>query len=103
MVTAIVDCSFYLRGRRFVIECEHQALKPLFETRLKGAIYERWIAVLQQYSFEIRYKPARDMEAPDALFRIPKTGDTEEFSSPDIEDPFFPYKTEIVGEIIVEG
>ena len=54
MVTTILDCSFYLRGRRFIIECDHQALKPLFEKQLKGAIYESWIAILQQYSFEIR-------------------------------------------------
>lgn len=61
LVTAILDCSFYFRGRHFIIECDHQALKPLFEKQLKGAIYECWIAILQQYSFEIRYKAAKEI------------------------------------------
>lgn len=41
MVTTILDCSLYLRTRPFVVECDHQALKPIFQNRLKGAIYER--------------------------------------------------------------
>ena len=55
LVTAILDCSDYLRGRRFIVECDHQTLKPLFQKQLKGAIYERWIAILQQYNFDLRY------------------------------------------------
>ncbi|VDI42521.1 Hypothetical predicted protein [Mytilus galloprovincialis] len=62
MVTAVLECSSYLRTQPFVIECDHQALKPLFSNQLKGAIYERWIAILQQYNFEIQYKPAREMQ-----------------------------------------
>ena len=41
MVTSIIDCASYLRGRQFVVECDHQALKMLFQKNLKGAIYER--------------------------------------------------------------
>ncbi|CAC5388074.1 unnamed protein product [Mytilus coruscus] len=103
MVTAILDCSVYLRGRRFIVECDHQALKPLFQKQLKGAIYERWIAILQQYNFDLRYKPARDMQVADALSRIPRQDISDGFISPDIEDPYFPYKEEIVGDINIEG
>ena len=103
MVTAILDCSVYLRGRRFIVECDHQALKPLFQKQLKGAIYERWIAILQQYNFDLRYKPARDMQVADALSRIPRQEISDGFISPDIEDPYFPYKEEIVGDINIEG
>ncbi|VDH99271.1 Hypothetical predicted protein [Mytilus galloprovincialis] len=71
MVTAILDCSMYLRGQKFVVECDHQALKPLFQKQLKGAIYERWIAILQQFNFELRYKPGKDMQVADALSRAP--------------------------------
>ncbi|CAG2237235.1 unnamed protein product [Mytilus edulis] len=37
MVTAILDCSVYLRGRRFIVECDHQALKPLFQKTAEGS------------------------------------------------------------------
>lgn len=67
MVTAILDCASYLRGERFIVECDHQALKPLFQKQMKGAIYERWIAILQQFNFEIRYKAASQMQVADTL------------------------------------
>ncbi|CAC5394520.1 unnamed protein product [Mytilus coruscus] len=100
MVTAILDCSMYLRGQKFVVECDHQALKPLFQKQLKGAIYERWIAILQQFNFELRYKPGKDMQVADALSRAPKKSSTTGFESPDQLDPYFPYHTENVGNII---
>ena len=100
MVTAVLDCSMYLRGNAFIVECDHQALKPLFQKQLKGAIYERWIAILQQFNFEVRYKPAREMQVPDALSRIPKETNNDGSESPDIIDPYFPYYSEDVGNII---
>ena len=36
MVTAVLDCSMYLRVNPFIVECEHQDLKPLFQKQLKG-------------------------------------------------------------------
>jgi hypothetical protein len=67
LVTSIVENSRYLRGNKFILECDHQALCPLFQNKFKGAIYDRWLAVLQQYNFEIRYKPASQMQVADAL------------------------------------
>jgi hypothetical protein len=58
VVTSIIDCASYLRGNKFTVECDHQALKPLFQNKLRGAIYDRWLAVLQQFNFDIKYKPA---------------------------------------------
>lgn len=69
VVTCIVDNSSYLRGNEFIVECDHQALRPLFQNKFKGAIYDRWLAVLQQYNFEIVYKPAAQMQVADALSR----------------------------------
>lgn len=68
MVTAILDCSTYLSGKHFTVICDNQALKPLFQKQLRGAIYmyERWLALLQRYDFSIEYKPAAQM-VPDAL------------------------------------
>ncbi|CAG2250219.1 unnamed protein product [Mytilus edulis] len=103
MVTAILDCAMYLRGRKFIVECDHQALRPIFQKQLKGAIYERWVAILQQFNFELRYKPAKDMQVADALSRSTRLTSCEGIDSPDQEDPFFPYVPEHVGDIQLEG
>ena len=102
MVTAILDCVDYLRGNKFIVECDHQALQPLFQKKFKGAIYERWLAILQQFSFEIRYKPAEQMKVADALSRCenPNNVDVE---SPAEDDPFFPYVEEPISEIKMPG
>ena len=41
VVTSIVENSSYLRGNKFILECDHQALRPLFQNKFKGAIYDR--------------------------------------------------------------
>ena len=93
MVTAVLDCAPYIRGRHATIECDHQALKPLFQKQLKGAIYERWLAILQQFDIDIVYKPASEMCVPDALSRN-SNFPTVLSSSPEEEDPYFPYVQE---------
>ena len=98
MVTSIIDCASYVRGRKFILECDHQSLKPLFQKSLKGAIYERWLAILQQFNFEIKYKKCEDMVVPDALSRCNIQEDPS-FSSPEEKDPFFPFVHEHTGEI----
>ena len=105
VVTSITDCSNYLRSHHFVVECDHAALRPLIQKQLKGAIYDRWLAILQQYNFQIRYKPAAQMQAPDALSRCMKSDTTDCISSPDESDPYFPYvaeQTEII-DIIADN
>ena len=59
VVTSILDCASYLRGHHFTVECDHQALKPLLQKQLKGAIYDRWLSILQQFDFDILYKVKR--------------------------------------------
>ena len=99
MVTAVLDCADYVRGSRFIVECDHQALRPLFQKQLKGAIYERWLAILQQFSIDIQYKPAEEMQVADALSRNIPDGSVSDFSSPSEDDPYFPYVTEARGEV----
>jgi hypothetical protein len=41
-------------------------LKPIFQKQFKGAIYERWLAILQQINFDLQYKPAEQMQGADA-------------------------------------
>lgn len=95
MVTAVLDCAPYIRGRHCVVECDHQALKPLFQKQLKGAIYERWLAILQQFDIEIKYKPASEMCVVDALSRNPIFPSRLD-SSPEEEDLYFPFVEENV-------
>ena len=98
VVTSILDCASYLRGRHFLVECDHQALKPLFQKQLKGAIYERWLAILQQFDFDITYKPASQVAVPDALSRREPFPEVL-LSSPEEDDPFFKYVPEKSNQI----
>ncbi|CAG2206375.1 unnamed protein product [Mytilus edulis] len=102
MVTSILDCADYLRGTQFIVECDHQALQPLFMKQFKGAIYERWLAILQQFTFEIQYKPAEQMKVADALSRC-ENPENIPIESPAEDDPFFPLVTENTGEIRLPG
>ncbi|CAC5388529.1 unnamed protein product [Mytilus coruscus] len=94
VVTSIVDCASYLRGDRFTVECDHQALRSLFQNQFKGAIYDRWLAVLHQFNFDIKYKPTTDMQAPDALSRVENAPllDVNAEESLNENDPHFPYE-----------
>ena len=104
MTQSILECASYLRGTKFLVECDHQALKPLFQKKMKGAIYERWLATLMQFNFDIFYKPASQMVVPDALSRChPNLAGDNSVSSPEENDPFFPYVTEQVGNIHLPG
>ena len=90
-----MDCASYVRGRHFVVECDHQALAPIFQKKLNGQIYERWLAILQQFDLDIPvvYKPAAEMVVPDSLSR--RTVYSEVLnSSPEEDDPYFPYVEE---------
>ena len=104
---SILDCAPYLRQQRFTVECDHQALKPIMQKQMRGALYERWLGILQQFNFDIVWKSfglmgvnasatarAADMIVPDALSRChpnDKFGPSSE--SPDEQDPLFPYVT----------
>lgn len=91
VVTAVTDCASYIRGSHCIIECDHQALRPLQQNKLRGAIYERWLAIIQQFDVEIQYKPASQMVVPDALSRCHPSPNLPVLeASPDEEDPYFP-------------
>ena len=95
MVTSVLDCANYLRGVKFIVKCDHQALQPLFQKQFKGAIYERCLAALQQFLFVIEYKPAEQMQVADALSRC-ENPNSLQVESPTEEDPYFPYITDEV-------
>ena len=96
MTFAVLECASYVCGAQFIVECDHRALKPLFQKKLRGAIYERWLAILQEFNFDIVYKPAKDMVVADALSRNIQDGE-DKFDSPDVDDAFVPYIAENSG------
>ena len=103
VVNAVVDLAPYLRGSKpFKIQCDHEALRSLMQRKLRGKIYERWIALLSQFNMDIEYKPAAEMAVADTLSRCRPTMDSPA-SSPDEEDPNFPYTKEIVGNVHLPG
>lgn len=70
----------------------------MFQKELKGAIYECWLAILQQFDFDIVYKPAAQMVWPKVFSRNSYYPEHLE-SSPVEEDPFIPYVSEPVKTI----
>ncbi|CAC5407698.1 unnamed protein product [Mytilus coruscus] len=102
MITSILDCADYLRGTEFIVECDHQALQPLLMKQFKGAIYERWLAILQQFTFEIQYKHAEQRKVADALSRCENPQNIP-IESPAEDDPFFSLVTENTGDIRLPG
>ncbi len=102
ILNAVLDCAPYVRGRQFFVECDHEALRPMFQKKMRGKIYERWLGILQQFDMEIEYKPAAEMVVPDALSRCKETQDSPA-TSPDDEDPYFPYMEEKAGEVRLPG
>ena len=51
------------------------------------------MAILQQFDFDIMYKPAAQMTVPDALWRNIEYAECMD-SSPEEENPYFPYVDE---------
>jgi len=102
VLQAVLDCAPYVRGRLFYIECDHQALKPLLQKKLRGKLYERWLSILQQFNIQFEYKPAAQMVVPDALSRSKEVFDPS-VSSPDEADPNFPYTAEQSGDVKLPG
>lgn len=56
MAVSILYCSDYLGGSPFEVESDHLAKKLQYQEQLKRTIYERWMSILQQLSYDIAYK-----------------------------------------------
>src|SRR6185295_6619757 len=57
----------YLLGKEFVIVSDHQALRQIVKNSTESKRMKRWLTKLQEYNFEVVYKPGNELTNADAL------------------------------------
>ncbi|KAA0050169.1 Ty3/gypsy retrotransposon protein [Cucumis melo var. makuwa] len=72
IVLAVQRWRPYLLIGRFRVKTDQKALKFLLDQRIIQPQYQKWIAKLLGYSFEVVYKPGVENRAADALSRKPE-------------------------------
>lgn len=69
VVFCVEKLRFYLLGNRFVIETDHQALISILKNKFVSNRIYRWVLILQEYDFEIKYVKGSLNVVADALTR----------------------------------
>ena len=69
----------YLYGQKFTVRTDHKPLVMILQKPLVNAPprLQRMLLRLQQYDFQIEYKPGKDMTLADTLSRLPSPGNKE--------------------------
>ena len=90
VVHALKTWRYYLDGSHFIVYTDHATLRH-FPTQPKLTRRQaRWMELLQEYDFDLKYKPGSENTVPDALSRRPdhNSEDPVELHSIDIQlDP----------------
>ena len=86
VVLAVQRWRPYLLGRTFIVKTDQRSLKFLLEQRVIQPQYQKWIAKLLGYSFEVVYKPDLENKAADALSRVPPTVHLNQLTAPTLVD-----------------
>ena len=69
VIVAIQKCRPHLMGNHFTVVVDHQALKWLMNLRDRTGRLARWALTLQEYDFNIQYRPGKDHGNADTLSR----------------------------------
>jgi len=70
-VTFIEKWSYYLLGNKFLVRTDHQALTWLRKTNSISGQLMRWNERIQDYDFDIEYRPGKKHGNADAMSRYP--------------------------------
>lgn len=60
---------YYIQGVKFILYTDHITLTHLLDTRFQNNRIYRWSLLLNEFDFEIRYKPGKHMVVADILSR----------------------------------
>jgi hypothetical protein len=71
MVWAIDLFNHYLRGRKFLVRSDCQALEWLKDKRPRGARINKWLLRLQEYDYKVVHRPGIKSANCDGLTRQP--------------------------------
>lgn len=73
IVWALVSLRNYLYGRtKIKIYTDHQPLTYALSNKNSNPKLKRWKAILEEYNYEINYKPGKSNVVADALSRLPQ-------------------------------
>jgi transposase InsO family protein len=72
IVWAVETFRYYLYGRKFTLQTDHNPLVWLNRVRDKSQKLLRWSVTLQEFDMEIEHKPGKRHLNVDALSRVPK-------------------------------
>ena len=77
VIWAIRHFYCYLHGHFFILETDHKALTYLLTSKNLSTKLTRYAMELQEYDFELRYRPGTAHANVDALSRLPRLPTTE--------------------------
>ncbi|KAA0054180.1 transposon Tf2-1 polyprotein isoform X1 [Cucumis melo var. makuwa] len=86
VVLAVQRWRPYSLGRKFVVKTDQKSLKFLLEQRVIQPQYQKWIAELLGYSFEVVYKLGLENKAADALSGVPSSVYLNQLTAPTLID-----------------